>query len=70
MELTRLGRTDLMVTRTSFGVLPLQRVEMEEATRILRKAFDAGINFYDTARSYTDSEEKIGYALSDVRDSI
>lgn len=70
MELTRLGRTDLMVTRTAFGVLPLQRVDMEEASRILRRAFDAGVNFYDTARMYTDSEEKIGRALSDVRDSI
>ena len=67
---TTLGRTDLEVTRSAFGVLPLQRTEKEEAARILRTAFDAGINFYDTARGYTDSEEKIGYALSDVRDSI
>ena len=59
-----------MVTRTAFGVLPLQCTEMTEAVRILRKAYDAGITFYDTARSYTDSEEKIGRALSDVRDSI
>lgn len=67
---TTLGRTGLRVTRTAFGVLPLQRTEKEEAARILRAAYDAGINFYDTARGYTDSEEKIGYALSDVRDSI
>jgi aryl-alcohol dehydrogenase-like predicted oxidoreductase len=51
-------------------VLPLQRTDKEEASRILRRAYDAGINFYDTARGYTDSEEKIGYALSDVRDNI
>jgi len=67
---TTLGRTGLQVTRTAFGVLPLQRTEKEEAARILRAAYDAGINFYDTARGYTDSEEKIGYALSDVRDRI
>lgn len=67
---TTLGRTGLEVTRTSFGVLPLQRTEKEEAARILRAAYDAGINFYDTARGYTDSEEKIGYALSDVRGRI
>ncbi len=59
-----------MVTRTAFGVLPLQRTEPAEATRILRRAFDAGINFYDTARAYSDSEEKIGAALHDVRDRI
>lgn len=70
METTRLGRTNLTVTRTAFGVLPLQRVNMEESARILRGAYDAGITFYDTARMYTDSEEKIGYALSDVRNSV
>lgn len=70
MEKIRLGRTQLEVTRTSFGVLPLQRTEISEAARILRHAYDAGINFYDTARAYTDSEEKIGYALSNVRDNI
>jgi aryl-alcohol dehydrogenase-like predicted oxidoreductase len=70
MEHTRLGRTNLQVTRTAFGVLPLQRVEMSEAVRILRRALDAGIDFYDTARGYTDSEEKIGAAFEGVRDRI
>ncbi len=70
MEKMRLGRTGLMVTRTSFGVLPIQRVDFATAEALLRKAYDAGINFYDTARAYTDSEEKIGRALSAVRKSI
>jgi len=70
MQHTILGRTNLSVSRTSFGVLPLQRTEMPEAVRILRRAYEAGITFYDTARGYTDSEEKIGRALSDVRESI
>jgi aryl-alcohol dehydrogenase-like predicted oxidoreductase len=70
METTILGRTGLTVTRTAFGVLPIQRVPMAEAGRILRRAYDAGITFYDTARAYTDSEEKIGQALADVRDDI
>lgn len=70
MEKVRLGRTNLIVTRTAFGVLPLQRTDMDEAVRILRRAYEAGINFYDTARGYTDSEEKIGRALSHVRESI
>lgn len=70
METTILGRTNMTVTRTGFGVLPLQRTDISEAARILKRAHDAGITFYDTARAYTDSEEKIGYALSDVRDSI
>ncbi|MGV8056750.1 MAG: aldo/keto reductase [Smithellaceae bacterium] len=70
MKKVKLGRTNLWVTKTAFGVLPLQRVEMTEAIRILRKAYASGINFYDTARAYTDSEEKIGNALSDVRKNI
>lgn len=70
MKKVRLGKTNLMVTKTAFGVLPLQRVEMPEAVRILRKAYENGINFFDTARGYTDSEEKIGNALSDVRKEI
>ncbi len=70
MKTTRLGRTDLIVTRTSFGALPIQRTDMDEAVRILRAAFDGGITFFDTARAYSDSEAKMGRALADVRDSI
>ncbi len=70
MKKTRLGKTNLMVSRVGFGALPIQRVDMEKARLILRKAYDSGINFFDTARGYTDSEEKIGYALSNVRKNI
>lgn len=59
-----------MVTRTAFGALPIQRADLDEALRILRRAYEGGINFFDTARGYTDSEEKIGRALSDVRENI
>ena len=70
MKKVRLGRTGLMVTKTSFGALPIQRVFFDEAARLLRTAYEAGVNFFDTANSYTDSEEKIGCALSDVREKI
>lgn len=70
MEKVRLGRTNLQVTKNGFGALPVQRVDMDTACKILRKAYDNGINFFDTARFYTDSEEKIGMALSDVRQNI
>lgn len=65
-----MGRTELHICRTGFGALPIQRAGMDEAIAILRKAYDNGINFFDTARGYTDSEEKIGHALSDVRKNI
>lgn len=70
MEKMMLGRTGITVNRNGFGALPVQRVSMEEARTILRKAYDSGIDFFDTARSYSDSEEKLGYALSDVREKI
>ena len=70
MEKMRLGRTNLIISRTSFGALPIQRVPMEDAKILLQKAFDSGINFYDTARMYTDSEEKIGLGLSKYRHNI
>ncbi|MBU3155964.1 aldo/keto reductase [Clostridium estertheticum] len=70
MDKIILGRTNLMVTRSGFGALPVQRVSFDEAKNILRKAYDNGINFFDTARAYSDSEEKIGYSLADVRKNI
>lgn len=70
MEMIRLGRTELMVSKNGFGALPVQRVDMETASVILRKAYDNGINYFDTARAYSDSEEKIGKSLADVRENI
>lgn len=70
METITLGRTGLQVSRTSFGALPIQRVSFADARTILRKAYDKGINFFDTARGYSDSEEKMGAALADVRQNL
>ena len=70
MKLVRLGRTELYVSKTAFGALPIQRISKEEAVRLVRRAYDAGINYFDTANAYTDSEEKLGAALHDVRQSV
>lgn len=70
MQTVRLGKTNLTVSKNGFGALPIQRVGNDEAVKILRAAYDGGINYFDTARFYTDSELKIGLALSDVRDKI
>lgn len=70
METVRLGKTGLVVSKNGFGALPIQRVGMDEAAKMLRLAYEGGINYFDTARFYTDSEEKIGEALSDVRENI
>lgn len=70
MEKIRLGKTGLMVTKCSMGCLPVQRCNDEDAVKLLRAAYEGGINYFDTANAYTDSEKKIGLALSDVRDKI
>jgi aryl-alcohol dehydrogenase-like predicted oxidoreductase len=70
LEKTRLGKTGLMVTRSAFGALPIQRLSAEEAVSLLRAALDGGINFFDTARAYTDSESKLGAAFSGRRDEV
>lgn len=70
METIRFGRTGLQVGRTGFGAIPIQRLGFEEAGAILRRAYEGGVNLFDTARGYSDSEEKIGLALSPVRDKV
>ena len=70
MECITLGKTGLRVTRSAFGALPVQRIPFEEGVRLLRAALDGGINFYDTARVYYDSEEKIGAAFEGMRDRV
>lgn len=70
MDTVTLGRTKISINRNGFGALPIQRVTKQEATHILQKAYHNGITFFDTARAYSDSEEKIGIALSNVRNNI
>ena len=70
MERVVLGKTGLKVNKNGFGALPIQRISKEDAVVLLQKAFQNGINYFDTARAYSDSEEKIGAALHEVRDQI
>lgn len=70
MDYVTLGKTGITVCKNGFGALPIQRVGFDEAKALLLRAYEGGIRFFDTARFYTDSEEKIGYAFSDIRDKI
>lgn len=65
-----LGRTGLKVKTLGFGGIPIQRVSEEEAIQVVRRCYELGINYFDTARWYTNSEERIGKALEDVRDEV
>ena len=70
MNQITLGTTGITVCQNAFGALPIQRVGMDEATAILRRAYEGGIRFFDTARAYSDSEEKVGAAFDGMRDKI
>ena len=70
MEKIRLGRTELLVTKTAFGALPIQRLTKPDAAKLVRRAYEAGINYFDTANMYSDSEEKLSLALKDVREQV
>ena len=54
----RLGKTNLNINKIGFGALPIQRRNLDDSVEILTKAYEKGVNFYDTARFYTDSEKK------------
>ena len=70
MEKRRLGKSDLWVAPLGFGGIPIQRIGQTEASELLRLAVEKGINFMDTARGYTDSEEKIGVGLKGIRQEV
>ena len=70
MTQVRLGKTGIITEKNSFGALPIQRISKEEAVHLLQKAFGHGVTFYDTARFYTDSEEKIGSAFAGMREKV
>ncbi|HKL13050.1 MAG TPA: aldo/keto reductase [Halanaerobiales bacterium] len=62
----QLGKTKIKVFPLGFGGIPIQRLDKRSAVKVIKEAINLGINFFDTARAYTDSEEKLGMALSDV----
>ena len=70
MQMVTLGSTGIQVVQNGFGALPIQRDSKEVAVKIVRRAYEGGMRFFDTARAYSDSEEKVGEALNDVRDNL
>jgi uncharacterized protein len=70
MRYIPLGKTGLTVSEVGFGGIPIIRLNEDTAVAVLRRAYDSGITFYDTANAYRDSEKKIGRALGDVRDKV
>lgn len=69
-DIVTLGRTGITVNKNGFGALPIQRIGKEDAVKLVRKAYEAGITFFDTARWYTDSEIKLGEAFKGMREKV
>ena len=70
MEYRILGKTGLNISRMGFGGIPIQRIDGEGTKALMRKLLEAGVNYIDTARGYTVSEEFLGYALEGIRDKF
>ena len=70
MQYVTFGKTDLTVSRVGFGGIPIQRIEKEGARALFDKLLECGVNYIDTARGYTVSEEYIGEAIDGRRDKF
>lgn len=70
MRYVKFGETDMIVSELGFGCIPIIRLSADTAVGVLRRAFDQGITFYDTANAYRDSEEKIGRAFDGMRQEV
>ena len=68
MEYRILGKTCLKISTLGFGGIPIQRIDVQGAKELMRKVQEAGINYIDSARGYTVSEEYLGQAIEGMRD--
>jgi len=70
MQYRILGRTGLKVSVVGFGGIPIMRISEPESAVVINRALELGINFFDTARGYTNSEAKLGAVLGKRRDQV
>ncbi len=70
MRTVKLGKTGIETNKNAFGALPIQRISDEAAVALLRKAYENGMTFFDTARMYSDSEHKVGLAFEGMREKV
>ena len=70
MKYRVLGKTGLKISQMGFGGIPIQRIDAEGTKELINKLIEADVNYIDTARGYTVSEEYLGFALEGVRDKF
>ncbi len=68
MQYVTLGKTGLKISRMGFGGIPIQKIDAEGTRKLMHQLKAAGVNYIDTARGYTVSEEYLGYALEGIRE--
>ncbi len=66
MVQVKLGNTGIVANKNGFGALPIQRIDKDSAVELIHMALRGGVNFFDTARAYSDSEEKLGAAFAEI----
>jgi len=67
MEYRILGKTGLKISRMGFGGIPIQKIDEEGTRKLLHEMMEMGVNYIDSARGYTVSEQYIGYGLEGIR---
>lgn len=70
MQKVTLGSTGYVFDQNAFGALPIQRIPEEDAIALLRRAYEGGMRYFDTARAYSNSEERVGKAFAGMRDKV
>ena len=70
MRTITLGSTGIVTPQNAFGALPIQRISEQDAVALLRRAFEGGMTFFDTARAYSNSEERVGLAFEGMRGKV
>ena len=70
MEYRVFGKTGLTISRMGLGGIPIQRIDAEGTKKLVYQLMEAGVNYIDTARGYTVSEQYLGYALEGIRDKF
>jgi uncharacterized protein len=70
MKKIRLGKTNMMVSHVGFGGIPIQRLNEEDAVNVVKRCFELGVTYFDTANGYTTSEERVGKALKGHRNEV
>lgn len=70
MKNITLGTTGIPISELGMGCIQITRLSRKESTHLIREVHDLGVTWFDTAQGYIDSEERLGEALSGIREDV